>query len=92
LSAGGYHVHIVTQEAEVPAELRRQRFDLLLISDGAVNGTVAKLALDTEKRGVKTVVMTTTQSRLDALRASGLICFRAPDDVEGLRAAICDRI
>lgn len=92
LNAAGHQVFFVTERAAVPAELSKRRFDLLLVSDSAVSGTATKLAVKTEKRGVKTLIMATTLPRLEELRAKGLICFQVPDAVEDLQAAICGRI
>jgi len=92
LNAAGHQVYSVAERAEVQAELRKRRFDLLLISDNEMDGTVSKLALKTEKRGVKTVIMTMNLLRLEALRAKGLICFQVPEALEDLQAAICGRI
>ena|SRR5579871_6415644 len=92
LNAAGHQVRVVTQAEAVPSELRNGQFDLLLISDSALDGAASKLALATEKRGVKTVVMANNLARLEEFRAKGLICFQAPDAVADLQAAICGRI
>jgi hypothetical protein len=72
--------------------MRRKPFDLLLISESFCTEPAVELALEAEERGIKSVIMTRTSHRLDGLRAKGLICFRAPDALPELQAAVCARL
>jgi DNA-binding response OmpR family regulator len=92
LTTAGHQIVIVADGAEVEDQLQRRAFDVLLISDGASTREASKLATETEKHGIKAVIMARSAERVDALRAKGLISFHMPADAQALAAAVRARI
>ncbi len=92
LTSAGHQVVIAADGAEIEEQLQRKAFEVLLIRDGASTREASKLAIETEKHGIKAVIMAKSAERVEALRAKGLIAFPMPAEADGLEAAVRARI
>jgi DNA-binding NtrC family response regulator len=90
--AAGHRVLAMANRAEALGEIRRQRYDVLFISDREADDSGTEIAVAAEARGVRAVIMTKDSRQLKQLRAKGLICFKQPKSIEDLRQAIRSRI
>jgi DNA-binding response OmpR family regulator len=92
VNASGHRVQIVTSSEQARAAFRKQRVDVLLISESACSTLATQLALEAERRGIRCMIMTKSLKRLQEIRATGLISFHASDVIADLQAAVCTRL
>jgi hypothetical protein len=90
LVKGGHAVVALPYHRDSTNDL--SRLDVVLFGAGASDDDALALAVGIERRGIKTMLLGRSTRHLDALRAKGLVCFRAPDGASAIVAAVQARL